>query len=98
MRIPPKDDPGGDREGRLPLEDVLTVLRRHGVDVDAEPPDADGECCCTLISDDVSEVLFLSDPVGGIMVRSLARKFEIDTVNFYYFRQMDEQENSPPLH
>ncbi|TCT21212.1 hypothetical protein [Thiobaca trueperi] len=98
MRLPPKDDPQGDMEGRLPLEDVLTVLRRHDVSVTTEASCLDGAVCCTLISEDVSEVQFLSDPVGGVMVKYLARKFEIETVEFYYFRQLDAQRERPPLH
>jgi len=98
MRLPPKGDPGGDIEGRLPLADVLEVLRRNGVDVEILPPDLDGDVLCTLISDDVAEVIPLPDPVGGLMVKTLARKFEIDTVEFYYFRQLDAQENQPTRH
>lgn len=97
MRLPPKDDPHGDIEGRLPLEDVLTVLRRHDVSVTTEPAQ-DGAVCCTLVSDDAAEVHFLPDPVGGVMVKYLARKFEIETVEFYYFRQLDAQREQPPLH
>ena len=97
MRLPPKDDPQGDIEGRLPLEDVLTALRRHDVTITSEPA-PDGTVCCTLISDEVSEVQFFSDPVGGVMVKYLDRKFSIETVEFYYFRQLDAQRERPPLH
>ncbi len=97
MRLPPKDDPQGDIEGRLPLEDVLTVLRRQNVSVTTEPA-SDGTVCCTLVSDEVAEVQFLPDPVGGVMVKYLARKFDIETVEFYYFRQLDAQRELPPLH
>lgn len=97
MRLPAKDDPGGDREGALPLEDVLAVLRRHGVSVEAEPTHAPGETCCTIVDDAVAEVLFLPDPVGGLMVKRLARRFDVPLVEFYYFRQLDEQERRGPV-
>ncbi|MBK5966919.1 hypothetical protein CCR95_23320 [Thiocystis minor] len=41
-------------EGRLPLEDVLTVLRRHDVSITTEPA-SDGTVCYTLVSDEVAE-------------------------------------------
>ena len=97
MRLPPKDDPHGDIEGRLPLEEVFTVLRRHDVSITTEPA-SDGTVCYTLVSDEVAEVQFLPDPVGGMMVKYLARKFGINTVEFYYFRQLDAQREQPPLH
>jgi hypothetical protein len=97
MRLPPKDDPGGDREGRLPLDDVLTVLRRYGVTVKVEPHPSGGDVCCTLTSDAACEVHFLPDPVGGLMVKHLARKFDVPTVQFYYFRQLDDQARRGPV-
>ncbi len=96
MRLPPKDDPHGDREGQLPLSDVLEVLRRHGVTIDPESPRPDD--FVTLVTDDVVEVQQFADPVGGLTVRYLARKFEIDTVQFYYFRQLDEQKRKGTFH
>ena len=96
MKLPDKDDPGGDREGALPLADVLEVLKRHGVSVD--PPDAAADAPVTLTSDDVCEVHFLADPVGGLMVRNLARRFGVDLVQFYYFRQLEEQARAPTKH
>jgi len=96
MRLPPKDDPHGNLEGRLPLSDVLEVLRRHGVTIDPDEPNPDD--FVTLVSDEVVEVQQLPDPVGGLMVRYLARKFDIDTVEFYFFRQIDEQNRRPPVH
>lgn len=33
-----------------------------------------------------------------MMVKYLARKFGINTVEFYYFRQLDAQREQPPLH
>jgi hypothetical protein len=98
MRLPPKDDPGGDSEGRLPLREVLAVLRHHGVSVEQDAPDQDGDHCCTLIDDAAAEVCYLPDPVGGLMVKTLARKFGIPTVEFYYFRQLEAQRSAPPRH
>ena len=98
MRLPPEDPQDRDLEGRLPLADVLTVLRRHDVDVETEDPTLDGRTLCTLISDQVAEVVFLPDPVGSLMVGTLARQFAIPLVVFYYFRQMDALERQPPLH
>jgi len=98
MRLPPEDPQERDLEGRLPLADVLEVMRRHDVSVETEDPTLDGRVCCTLVSDTVAEVIFLPDPVGGLMVRTLARKFDIPTVEFYFFRQLDALASRPPLH
>ena len=65
MRLPPKDPKERDLEGRLPLADVLEVMRRHHVSVETEDPTLDGRVCCTLVDDTVAEVVFLPDPVGG---------------------------------
>lgn len=94
MRLPPKNDPHGDIEGRLPLTDVLTVLKNFGVSVDLESESG----CCTLISDNLAEVHFLSDPVGGVMVKYLARKFEIPITEFYFFRQLEAQRERGIMH
>ena len=98
MRIPPKDDPHGDREGRLPLADVVLVLRRHGVSVEVEGPDDDGDFELTAILDDVAEVFYVSDPIGGVMIGTIVRMFDIDKIEFYYFRQIDAQNQKPTPH
>lgn len=98
MRLPPKDPKERDLEGRLPLADVLEVLQRHGVSVETEAPTQDGRVCCTLVSFTVAEVIFLPDPVGGLMVEALARKFEVPKVELYYFRQLDAEVKKPPIH
>ncbi len=72
MRLPPKDPQERDFEGRLPLADVLEVMRRHDVSVETEDPTLDGRVCCTLISDQAAKVVFLPDPVGGLMAGYLA--------------------------
>ena len=98
MRLPPKDPKERDLEGRLPLADVLEVMRRHHVSVETEDPTLDGRVCCTLVDDTVAEAVFLPDPVGGLMVSTLARKFAIPLVEFYYFRQLDAEARQTPLH
>jgi len=79
MRLPPKDDPHGDREGALPLSIVLAVLRENDVEVRHLGGDL-----YLFASGDVVEAQEMTDPVGGLMVRRLARLFGIHVVDFYY--------------
>lgn len=78
MRVPPKDDPGGDKEAALPLSTVIHVLQLNDVTVEEDSG------FYTLVSEDGVEVQQFTDPVGGMMVRYLARKFRINAVHFYY--------------
>ncbi|MEA1053426.1 hypothetical protein U5801_27010 [Lamprobacter modestohalophilus] len=84
MRLPPPDDPRGDRIMRLPRSTVLLVLQQHGVEVECSDPTEEGLVCCTLIDEDVAETHWLPDQVGGDMVKSLARKFGIPSLAFFY--------------
>ena len=79
MRLPPKDDPGGDRAAALPRAIVLGVLREHGVLAQAL-----ADSLYMLSQGAVFEAQDLTDPVGGLMIRRLARTFAIALVDFYY--------------
>lgn len=79
---------------RLPRQTVLHVLKLNDVEVECETPAADGRQCCTLISDHVADVQWLPDPVGGDMVKYLARKFGIPSHAFFFDLSQDR---SPPL-
>ena len=79
MRLPASDDPGGDREGALPRDIVLIALREHGVSIRSLGGDL-----YLLAEGGVFEVQSLTDPVGGVIVRRLARKFRIHILDFYY--------------
>lgn len=78
MKLPTADDPHGDREGALPRDRILEVLYRHGVSV---IHDEDGDV--VLRRGSRLEVQQLPDPVGGLLIRQLARTFEIPLVAFY---------------
>jgi len=84
MRLPPSDDPRGDRMMRLPRETLLYVLKQHGVQVECDAATSDGRQFCTLIDDEVAEAHWLPDPIGGDMVRHLARKFGIPSHAFFF--------------
>lgn len=80
MRLPPKDDPHGDREGALPRGAVIAALKENGVHVrELVAPDL-----FMLDQGEVFEAQSLTDPVGGLMVRHLARVFAIPLLEFYY--------------
>lgn len=96
MKLPGKDDPHGDRKGALPRADVLEVLRRNGVTLEPDVPGPDE--LIAMVSDKACETQALTDPVGGMMVRYLARKFDIAVTEFYFYRQLDRQEQAPALH
>lgn len=80
---------------QLPRETVLYVLREYGVEVECDTPMLDGRALCTLSADDVIECQWLPDPVMGLMVRYLARKFGIPTHAFYFDITQDV---GPPRH
>lgn len=58
--------------------------------VDCNPAASDGRQFCTLIDDEVAEAYWLPDPVGGDMVKYLARKFGIPTHAFYFDLSLDK--------
>lgn len=100
MRLPPSDPETRDHEGRLPLQDVLTVLKRHDVSVTIEETDEAGRACCVLVSDLIAEVYYLPPAVGGMMIETLARKFAIPKFAFYdyHLRKKAEAHNAQLLH
>ena len=100
MRLPPSDPATRNHEGRLPLQEVLTVLKQHDVSVTVEGTDEQGRTCCVLVSDRVAEVHYLPQSVGGLMVETLARKFEIPKFAFYeyHLRKESEARGTPVLH
>lgn len=79
MRLPDKDDPGGDREGARPRDSVLSVLRESDVSVQRL-----SDSLYMLSHGDVFEAQDLTDPVGGLVIRRLAQLFAIHIVDFYY--------------
>ena len=96
MKIPDKDDPGGDKEGALPLKKVLEALARQDISIDPEHP-SEGDCI-VLTSDVVCESHFLKDPVGGLMIRYLSRKFGVPLIDIYFFERIEEERRRPPKH
>lgn len=77
----------------LPRATLLHVLAHYGIEADCSTPTADGRLFCTLIGDDVVESQWLTDPVSGLLVRYLARRFDIPTHAFYFDL---EQDTGPP--
>lgn len=93
MKLPSKDDPLGDKEGELPLFTVLAVLKENDVSVMGLGGDL------YLLSDAHNEILesqCFPTLVGGLMVRRLARKFEIETMDFYYCPKTGARRYEPP--
>lgn len=80
MRLPNKDDPGGDREGSLPRDIVLAVLSEAGVNAEK----LDLHPFYLLSQGDVMEAHPLDERVGGLLVRYIAREFGIPILEFYY--------------
>jgi hypothetical protein len=79
MKVPPKDDPHGDKEGAIPGEQVLEVLREHGLAVKLLPDNS-----YEISSDDEIAVYVIPSLAGGVFVKHLARRFSIPLVDFYY--------------
>jgi hypothetical protein len=78
MKLPDKDDPFGDKEGSLPRQLVLDALYKGAVDISHRK---DGQVA--LIKNNIAQVVSLTDPVGGLMVRSLIRMFELNIADLY---------------
>lgn len=79
MRLPAKDDPGGDREGSLTRETVLEVLRENDVDV----KHLGNDLYLLMAGDEVTSQVF-EERIGGLMIRMLSRQFQIQITDFYY--------------
>lgn len=79
MKIPDKNDPGGDKEGQLPRDIVLQTLTTNGVSVQHL-----GGGMYRLAQSNVVEYQRFQEFIGGLMVRRLSKKFKIDGIEFYY--------------
>lgn len=79
MKLPARDDPGGDREGSLPRDKVLRVLEENDVEIVQRATNK-----YVLSLEDVILAVTLHEMVGGITVGFLGRNFNIDTVKFYF--------------
>jgi hypothetical protein len=80
VRLPAKDDPGGDREGSLTRETVLEVLRENDTDIQH----LGNHLYLLMAGDEVTSQVF-EDRVGGLMIRRLSRQFQIQITDFYYY-------------
>lgn len=79
MKIPHKDDPGGDKECAVPLNVVLSVLEANDVQViELEPG------IFTLSNSEEVDAQAFGAMVGGLAVKRLARLFSIPLIEFYY--------------
>ena len=79
MKLAPKDDPGGDKAGEVPLDVFLKVLSENDVGVSELGGNLVQMSCGGTI-----EVQCLPDPVNGLMVKRIAKKFDIFITDFYY--------------
>lgn len=77
MRLPDSKDPAGSAEGAVLLKDVLFVLHKHGVTV------IPSGTITKLERDGILEAHMLQDPVPGLMIKHLSRKFGIPQTEFY---------------
>ena len=79
MRLPDKNDPGGDKESELPCNIVLQTLRDNGVSIHH----LGSELYLLSQGDEVTSQVF-GELIGGLMIRRLSKKFAIHIVEFYY--------------
>ena len=84
MRLP-KDE----HDGELPLDRVLRVLIENGVEVRKIGHRK------RLMKDDVLELQYMCDPCPRWIIQDLARKFEIDIVEFYFFGNTENNQREP---
>lgn len=83
MRLAPKDDPGGDKAGSVPLSVFLAVLQEN--DVQVTKMDAGMYKLKSDMRDSrIVEAHRFTDPVNGRMVRRMAKKFAVYIMDFYY--------------
>lgn len=80
MKLPHKDDPHGDKEGSLPRPQILEVLIQNKISI---TPDHDSDMV-DLESEDEILAVELPSIVGGLVIRKLARVFEVPITDFYY--------------
>ena len=73
MKLPDKDDPHGDKEGSMPTQIVLDVLREHDVEVQLVAPNT-----YMLSAGDQLTVQVFESRVGGRMIRRLSHMFQIE--------------------
>lgn len=90
MKLPDKNDPGGDYEGRLPRANVLQTLRDNGVLVQS----LGGDMYLLTQGDELMAQIF-NEYIGGLMVRRLAKTFKIHGVEFYYDPLTGQRKNDP---
>jgi len=82
MKLPHKDDPHGDKEGSLQRSQILDVLIQNKVSI---TPDADSDMVDLETEEEILAVE-LPPIVGGLVIRLIARTFDIDITDFYYPR------------
>ena len=83
MKLPPRDDPHGDKEGELPREIVLVVLEENDIEVTSLGNNL-YELYVVVAGEAELEVQRFDHIVGGILIRRLSQDFDIPLVNFYY--------------
>lgn len=79
MKLPPEDDPHGDKAGAVPRDVVIKVLGENDVDVLNL-----GDNLYKLSCGKALEVQVLNDMVGGMLIKRLYKKFDILLTDFYY--------------
>lgn len=79
MKIPDKDDPGGDKEGAVARDVVLAVLKDNDVQIKCL-----GDDLYLMSNTAEEEAQVFRSVIGGLMVRRLAKIFTIDLIEFYY--------------
>lgn len=91
MRLPKPDDPHGNSEGSVPKDILLKVLAEHDVDVEFL-----GNNEYYLSVGDISYGYAFSDPVGGLLVRTLSRLFDVPLMHFYVDPLTEQYYNPKP--
>ncbi len=73
MKLPHKDDPHGDKEGSLPRPQILDVLIQNKISI---TPDHGSDMVDLESKDEILAV--------ELVIRKLARVFEVPLIEFYY--------------
>ena len=92
MKLPAKDDPGGDKEGELPRYIVLQTLRENVVNVEIL-----NDVYLLSKGDEITAQVF-REYIGGLMIRRLSNFFGISLLDFYYDRETGCRKDRKQIH
>jgi len=80
MKPPHPLDPNGDIESAVRQQVLLHILFLHGVSLKLQ-----GDGTTLMTKDSCIFAVVLPDAIGGLMVKRIARIFDIDPLEFYTY-------------